>query len=69
MSDKQQDCKNDLTRRKFVRDSAVAAAGLAVGLSAGSGKAADAGAKKTRSYNSEMKYRPLGKTGIWVSAV
>jgi len=69
MPDKQRNSKNDLTRRKFVRDSAVAAAGLAVGLSAASGKAADAGAKKTRSYNSEMKYRPLGKTGIWVSAV
>lgn len=61
----------DLTRRKFMRDSAVAAAGVAAGLGAVGTRYADAGtdASKTRSYNSEMEYRRLGKTGLWVSAV
>jgi aryl-alcohol dehydrogenase-like predicted oxidoreductase len=62
---------NSMTRREFVRDSAVAAAGLAVGLStftSGSAYAQEA-AKKTRSYNPQMEYRRLGKTNIWASAV
>ena len=62
---------NNLTRRQFMRDSAVTAAGLAVGLGAlGSQKAyADEAIRKTRSYNPDMEYRRLGKTGLWVSAV
>jgi len=61
--------KNDeLSRREFMRDSAVAAAGLAVGLGAAS-QSAYADAAKTRSYNPNMEYRRLGKTGLWVSAV
>ena len=62
-----------VTRREFMRDSAVGAAGLAVGLGAVAGQPAQAAdseaAKKTRSYNPEMEYRRLGKTGLWVSAV
>jgi aryl-alcohol dehydrogenase-like predicted oxidoreductase len=58
---------NDLTRRDLMRAGAVAAAGLAVG------GAQDMYAKtdvtKTRSYNPEMKYRPLGKTGLMISSV
>ena len=62
---------NNLTRREFMRDSAVTAAGLAVGLgSLSSQKAyADAAIRKTRSYNPDMEYRRLGGTGLWVSAV
>jgi len=62
---------NDLTRRKFMRDGAATAAGLAVGLgAAGSNSAyAEGVISKTRSYNPEMEYRRLGKTNIWVSAV
>ncbi|MFQ6036677.1 MAG: aldo/keto reductase, partial [Sedimentisphaerales bacterium] len=62
---------NNLTRREFMRDSAMAAAGLAVGFGAlGSQMAyADAAIRKTRSYNPDMEYRRLGKTGLWVSAV
>jgi aryl-alcohol dehydrogenase-like predicted oxidoreductase len=63
---------DNLTRREFMRESAVAAAGLAVGLGAAAGKSAaadNAAVKKTRSYNPQMEYRPLGKTGLWVSAV
>jgi len=73
MNEEQQPTGNrdNLTRRKFMRDGAVTAAGLAVGLGAlGSQKAwADDKVTKTRSYNPEMEYRRLGDTGIWVSAV
>jgi len=50
-----------------MRDSAMAAAGLAVGLGA-VGRAGEA-ARKTRSFNPDMEYRRLGKTGLWVSGV
>jgi len=62
---------NDLTRRKFVRDGAVAAAGVAVGLGASGCQTTEVAkaTEKTRSYNTEMEYRRLGKTGLWVSAV
>jgi aryl-alcohol dehydrogenase-like predicted oxidoreductase len=60
----------NLTRREFMRDSAATAAGLAVGLNAVQARRANAAeAAKTRSYNPNMEYRPLGKTGLWVSAV
>jgi predicted aldo/keto reductase-like oxidoreductase len=61
----------DLSRRRFMRDGALAAAGVAAGLGAAGGKSAYAYAakEKTRSYNPEMEYRRLGKTGLWVSAV
>jgi predicted aldo/keto reductase-like oxidoreductase len=61
----------DLTRRDFMRDGAVAAAGLAVGLGAAGSKNAfaDGVIRRTRSYNPEMEYRRLGKTNVWVSAV
>jgi len=58
---------NGLNRRELMRTGAVAAAGLAVG---GAGEVyAGADVTKTRSYNTEMEYRRLGKTGLWVSAV
>ena len=60
-----------ITRRDFMRDSAAAGVGVAAGLAAGRAEGADAdeAKKKTRSYNGEMEYRRLGKTGLWVSAV
>ncbi len=62
-----------VTRREFMRDSAVGAAGLAAGIGAVPGQSAraadDPAIKKTRSYNANMEYRRLGKTGLWVSAV
>jgi hypothetical protein len=64
-----------MTRRDFLQTSASAAAagGLAVGIGAlGPNAAKAAGASdvtKTRSYNPEMEYRRLGKTGLWISAV
>jgi len=62
--------RTGLTRREFVRDGAAAAAGLAVGLGSEQSKAArKTDVRQTRSYNSEMKYRPLGRTGLWISQV
>ena len=62
-----------ITRRDFVRDTAIAAGGLAAGAKAlGAEKREtdkDAQIKKTRSYNPKMEYRRLGKTGLWVSAI
>jgi predicted aldo/keto reductase-like oxidoreductase len=60
-----------ITRRKFVRDSLVGAAGIAVSLSA-TGRAVvepTDSKKKILNYNPDMEYRRLGKTGLWVSAV
>jgi len=63
-----QDVKADgLNRRELMRTGAAAAAGLSIG----SVRSAQAGTDvtKTRSYNSKMKYRPLGKTGLMISSV
>jgi aryl-alcohol dehydrogenase-like predicted oxidoreductase len=56
-----------LTRRELMRTGAVTAAGLAVGGVQNAYAGTDV--TKTRSYNPEMKYRPLGKTGLWISEV
>lgn len=74
MADKQKHKVNDVTRREFLRDGALAAAGLAASLSttgASNARAGEAGSvmRRTRSYNPEMEYRRLGKTDLWVSAV
>jgi predicted aldo/keto reductase-like oxidoreductase len=70
-----------MTRREFMRDGTLAAAGLAVGLGAVAGQTARANetscktaavgglVKTTRSYNSNMEYRRLGKTSLWISAI
>jgi len=58
---------SDLTRRDLMRAGAVTAAGLAIG--GGPGVYAKTDVTKTRSYNPEMKYRPLGKTGLMISSV
>jgi aryl-alcohol dehydrogenase-like predicted oxidoreductase len=64
------DRPENLTRRDFMRDSAATAAGLAVGLGAVSDQQTHAAeVAKTRSYNPDMEYHRLGKTGLWVSAV
>ncbi|MHC4457318.1 MAG: aldo/keto reductase [Planctomycetota bacterium] len=63
-----------VSRREFIRDSAIAAAGVAVGLGAVSGQNAQAGDKtvdtsKILNYNPNMEYRRQGKTNLMVSAV
>ena len=61
-----------LTRRKFVRDSAVVAAGVAVGLggtqTVAVGNPAKADTSKIVNYNPEMEYRRCGKTN-WMTSV
>lgn len=68
MDEQHKNAGTDLTRRELMRDGAIAAAGLTVGLGATGAEAAGR-MDKTRSYNSDMEYRPLGKTGLWISAV
>jgi len=56
-----------ITRRRFMRDGAVTAAGVAVGLAAVGAKADDT--TKILNYNPNMEYRRLGKTNFMVSAI
>ena len=64
-----------VTRRQFVCEAtAMTAAGVAVATAPRTIVAAGATdvppeVKNTRSYNPNMEYRRLGKTGLWVSAV
>jgi len=64
-----------ITRREFVRDTAVAAAGLATGLGGVAAPRALAVAEKSadpskiRNHNPNMEYRRLGKTNLMISAV
>jgi aryl-alcohol dehydrogenase-like predicted oxidoreductase len=68
----------EMTRREFIECSAAAAAAgivASIGLPlAGAAEAATTDTPafdkaKVPSYNEKMEYRPLGKTGLWVSAV
>ena len=54
------------TRREFLRDAALATAGLAVSANALS---AAEPAKKPLNHNTDMEYRRLGRTGLMISAV
>jgi len=56
-----------VTRRKFMRDSAMAVASVAVGLHTASGETLDT--SRILNYNPNMEYRRLGKTNLMVSAV
>lgn len=56
-----------LTRRQFVRDTAILATGVAAGLSPA--RALPSPGAKILCYNEEMEYRRLGKTGLMISAV
>ncbi len=61
---------SSVTRRDFVKTTAIAAAALAAGSQGFLARAEDADAiRKTPSFHPEMDYRRLGKTGLWVSAV
>ena len=65
--------ENQVTRREFVRDGVVAAAGAAVGLAgtytvqAGNPQKADT--SKIVNYHPQMEYRRCGKTNLMISAV
>jgi aryl-alcohol dehydrogenase-like predicted oxidoreductase len=64
-----------VTRRQFMRDGAMAAASMAVGLGATVGQDAKAVGggpvdnSKILNYNPNMEYRRLGKTNLMVSTV
>jgi len=61
------------TRRTFIRNTSLMAAGAVAGALApgghAAGEAAESAIRKTPSYNPDMEYRRLGKTGLWISAV
>jgi predicted aldo/keto reductase-like oxidoreductase len=63
--------RKQLSRREFIRNNAAAVGCVAAGLGGNFlATAADEKAvEKTRSYNPDMEYRRLGRTGLWVSAV
>jgi len=62
-----------LTRRTFIRNTSLAAAGVIVSAmsskSRGLSASTESAIRKAPSYNPDMEYRRLGKTGLWVSAV
>ena len=63
-----------VSRRDFMRESAIVAAGVAVGLSAVKTQTVKAGenaitSSKILNYNQNMEYRRLGKTNLMVSAL
>ncbi|MHC4753214.1 MAG: aldo/keto reductase [Planctomycetota bacterium] len=64
---------NNLSRRTFIHKTSLMAAGTIAGALApkdlAMGKSTDSAIRKIPSYNPDMEYRRLGKTGLWVSAV
>ncbi len=60
---------NRITRRQFIRDSAIAAAGVAAGLGAVGQNAKAVNTSRILNYNPNMEYRRQGKTNLMVSAV
>ncbi len=63
--------KENISRREFIRTTAVTAGAITVGMGGNFVAAATdkTAIEKTRSYNPKMEYRRLGSTGLWVSAV
>jgi len=58
-----------VSRRKFMRDGAMVAAGVAVGLGVNNAGAKSVDTSKILNYNPNMEYRRQGKTNLMVSAV
>ena len=58
-----------VTRREFMRDGAMVAEGVAVGLGAKTAGGASVDTSKILNYNPNMEYRRQGKTNLMVSAV
>jgi aryl-alcohol dehydrogenase-like predicted oxidoreductase len=55
-----------VSRRNFIQTTAMTVAGAALGKTT---LAAAADPRKTRSYNENMEYRPLGRTSLMISAI
>jgi aryl-alcohol dehydrogenase-like predicted oxidoreductase len=64
---------DNVTRRQFVQEGAVAAVALASGLASArivqAGNPTNQGTSTILNYNADMEYRQLGKTGLMISAV
>jgi predicted aldo/keto reductase-like oxidoreductase len=62
---------NDLSRRDFMRNTSLAAAGTIAGALAGRGQAATGSADESKilNYRPKMHYRRLGKTNLMLSEV
>jgi len=58
-----------VSRRQFMRDGAMVAAGVAVGLGVNTAGAKSIDTSKILNYNPNMEYRRQGKTNLMVSAV
>ena len=62
--------KEKISRRVFIRNSSLTAAGAVAGAMAANGCSSQlAGKSKTLNYHQKMGYRQLGKTGLMVSEV
>lgn len=63
--------QSDLSRRKFLQAGALGTlgAGFLTSARADSGKKSKIDNSKILNYNSEMKYRPVGDTGIYLSVI
>ena len=61
--------RKSITRREFMRNSALTAAGTAIGLGLAQSAGAEEPQAKILNYNENMEYRRLGKTGLMLSAV
>ncbi|MFH1715799.1 MAG: aldo/keto reductase [Planctomycetota bacterium] len=61
--------KEQVTRREFVRNGAIVAAGIAAGLGAKAVGGEPVNTSKILNYNPNMEYRRQGKTNLMVSAV
>jgi len=61
--------EKQVTRRKFMHDGAMVAAGMAVSLGAKTAGSAPISTSKILNYNQNMEYRRQGKTNLMVSAV
>jgi aryl-alcohol dehydrogenase-like predicted oxidoreductase len=58
-----------INRRQFMRDGAMAATSVAIGLSVSKAGATSIDTSKIRNYNPNMEYRRQGKTNLMISAV
>ena len=58
-----------ITRRELIQGTAAAGVAAGLGAAAGALPAGKPDKTKTRSYNENMDYRRLGKTGLMISAV
>ena len=59
----------ELSRRTFIRNTSIVAAGAVAGAVSSGSAAAKQNTSKILCYNPDMEYRRLGKTNLMISAV